>query len=340
MIHKILEKSEKYKNVLIPNPLENLFISTTSVCNLKCAFCVHKKLSQQKTIMSKTDFESFIDKATDFGYESFNLTPNTGEPTIDPLFPDRLNFLERHNKVYDYYFSTNLTLANDFFLKTLTDLKKLRCLSISIYGHSAQSFTTITAGSLELYRKIIDNLKLLLEYNTLTTKVELKIRTIQQFDLNTCNSELCSILKIARKQGIRIRIKSQYSNWGGQITDRELEQIGLKLKKKPHDRKEPCVFIFFNPALLTNGSINACACADGMANLVLGNLKNTNFRKIYSVHNNFYMKLLYRHLAGTFDGICQKCSEYRPISADWYAYAFHRKKMITVSKFIEWLSNT
>ena len=113
------------KNEYIPNPKEHLYIEVSNICNLSCKFCAYSKALNKKFIMSNEKFFKIINDATEFGYDTFGLTPITGEVFIDKKFIEKLEFLENHPKVKNYSFFTNFTLANEEIIDFLINAKKL-----------------------------------------------------------------------------------------------------------------------------------------------------------------------------------------------------------------------
>jgi hypothetical protein len=285
-------------------------------------------------------FTTVVDKATAFGFETFNLTPLVGEPLADPGFLDKLAYLEHHPGVYDFYFCTNLTLANTDVFLFLEHLDKLRCLSISLYGHDQASFMALTESSPHVYRRLLESLGGLGAYEQLTSKTELRIRTSESFQLETCDSAMCTIVRELSQLGVRVRIPKKYQNWGGLIDTSAaspLADLGIPLKEPDNIKSAPCVFLFFKHTVLPNGDLNACSAGDGNATLTIGNVVAQRFQEIYSTDNARYMQMLDAHRRHEFSGPCQACTGYRSVSTDWYSYKYHHKPFITLDNFYQWL---
>lgn len=320
-----------------PNPMESLFVVNSTICNLRCIFCAYSNSTIQKQIMSFADFTTILDKATQFGFDTFNLTPHIGEALTDPEFCDKLLSMDLHPGVFDYYFSTNFTLANDRFLQTIAQLKKLRWLSITVYGHDELSFVHITRSDSSWHKKLIENLEKLNEYNAIFPKAEIKIRTSGSFDLNRCDSKVCEIVRQLQDRGVRVRIPKVFHDWSGLVDQKMLKNQTLEIKKKNTEKREPCVHLFFKHTILPDGSVNACGASDGNADFIIGNAKQQEFREIYSPTNELYLRLIRSHLERRFPDTCKKCTAYRGISQSWYSYKFHRKKQVTMPMFFKWL---
>ncbi len=321
----------------IPHPLECLYIASSTICNLNCIFCAYDISEIEKQTMPYKDFTKYIEKAVRFGFDTFNLTPLIGESLIDPTFFEKLIYLENRNDVAEYDFCTNLTRANDGFFNIIKKCEKLRSFSISIYGHDQQSFTEITRSDFRWYQNVINNLHKLTHCLEIHHKTELRIRSVNTFNLLNCHSELCQLIKQLEVLGVRVRIPCEYQNWGGLIPQDQLINNKLIPKKNIQIKKEPCVFLFFKHTIRPDGFINACSAGDGNGRFVIGNISQQAFEDIYSGQNSVYMNLIQSHLNRDFNNVCQSCSAYRPLSADWYSYKFHRKPFITMSEFFNWL---
>ena len=335
MIREVAMRNDFEMNVFIPNLRERLYITTSTICNLRCRFCAYSKSSITKSIMPNHLFFSIIEKACDFGFTIFNVTPLIGEVLTDPDFIVKLDFLERFPNVENFSFCTNLTLADDEFINNIRHLSKLHWLSISIYGYDTNSFQRITRAKSVLFEKMVHNLSLLLEWGpSLSSHVELRIRTERSFSLEKCTPDLYSILNMLIKMNVRIRIVTDsYSNWGGLITANDLEGLDICLKPNISQKSEPCTFLFYKHTILPDGRINACSAEDGNASMIIGDLRKQSFKEIYFLLNDTYMQLISQQLKGQFSKLCQACSGYRSIHEYNYTYQFHKRPFITLNEF-------
>jgi radical SAM protein with 4Fe4S-binding SPASM domain len=97
------------------------------------------------------------------------------------------------------------------------------------------------------------------------------------------------------------------------------------------------VYLFFKHTILPDGSVNACGASDGNADFIIGDIKQQDFKEIYSPTNERYLKLIRSHLERCFPETCKQCTAYRGISEPWYSYKYHRKEQITLPMFFQWL---
>ena len=329
----------------IPNPKEHIYIETTNICNLQCRFCAYRKSSKKKVIMSNEKFYEIINNATNSGYDTFGLTPIVGEVFVDKNFLEKLNFLENHKKVKNYHFFTNFTLANKKIIDYLIDLKKLKELFISIYGHDTESFQRFTGGNEKIYTELVENLKYLLEKlktRHLNYELGFGLRTYRSFkSLDICNTELCQILRDILKKNKRshLIINKTYYNWGGSVTQEDVKDLDIIINEPTKYYKNGvCSLILYKNQILADGGINACACRDAEATLKIGDLNNQSFEQIYSINNKDYINIIENQQKGNFSPICKSCDFYRSIYKNYDVYTKYKKEFYNLSEFYQCLS--
>src|SRR4051812_34735061 len=122
-------------------------IETSSACNLKCRFCAYTKKSSPTVSMSYDAFVDVVRQAVELGYRRFELTPCTGDVFMDKTIWQKLAFLETHPQVESYEFFTNFTIPKAGAVERLATLRKLRHLTVSVYGHDLESFLKISGGT-------------------------------------------------------------------------------------------------------------------------------------------------------------------------------------------------
>jgi len=333
------------KNEFIPNPFEHLYIEVSNICNLRCKFCAYSKSTTEKSIMSNEMFFNIVNSAINFGYDTFGLTPITGEVFVDRTFIEKLSFLEKNQKVKSYSFFTNFTLANKEIIDWLISAKKLNELYISLYGHDFNSFSKFTGGNEKTYQNLISNLKYLLKYLLKRTKsidfdLSFGLRTSLSFNsLDNCNSDLCKIIKAILKQPkSKISINKTYYNWGGYITQDDVKDLDIIINDPlKYYKNGACSLIFYKNQVLVDGQVNACACRDVNITLKIGDLKTQSFEEIYSTQNRDYMNIIKNQQKGKFNPICTHCDFYRSIYKDYKVYHKYKKKQMGLKNFYQYL---
>ncbi len=323
----------------IPHPLECLNVSVSTACSLECRFCAYRHSRIPRRSMPDSLFQSCIERAVRFGHRTFNLTPIVGEVLLDPSFLNKLVYLDNHPGVKFYFFSSNLTRADDEFFATLRKLGKLRWLSISLYGLNPQDYQKITGASEGVFADVVRNLQKLSCLPSLAGRCEVKVRGPGPRSASTPLPECVEIINRLESQRIQVRNGVRIMNWGGLIKKRDMAELDMDFKQAERHRTRPCVFLFHKPNILPDGTVNACSCGDAHAELNIGNLVEERFADIFSSANERYLRILHGQMAGRFGAPCGGCSGYRPLDQNWYSYHYYDREFIPPREFFEWLSN-
>ena len=331
-------------NDFIPNPKEHLYIEVSNICNLRCRFCAYSKsLKNKKLIMSNEKFFSIINRATNFGYNTFGLTPIVGEVFVDKYFIDKIKFLENHPKVKNYSFFTNFTLANKQIIDELIETRKLRELYISLYGHDLNSFLIITRANKKTYNELITNLNYLFKrIENVKFTLSFGLRTIRSFKtLKNCESDLCKVVRdIIFISKSDIKILKSFNTWGGMISMDDVKGIDMVINDpSKFYKKGACSLIFYKNQVMADGIVNACACRDVNATLKIGDLKKQSFEEIYSSQNIDYINIIKNQQKGNFNPVCKSCDFYRSIYKNYTIYKKYKKKPISLKVFYKCSAN-
>jgi sulfatase maturation enzyme AslB (radical SAM superfamily) len=325
------------QHTCLPNLRERLYITTSTLCNLRCRFCAYHRTTIARRIMPHPLFRSIVHKACDFGFSIFNITPLVGEVLVDPDFLAKIEFLEGLSAVEGLSFCTNFILAHQELIRALPRLNKLRYLAITLYGYDADSFRRMTGAKAALFDRMVYNLRLLSELELgFLSRVELRVRTERCFSMEKCVPALYRPLTSLMEKGARVRVVTdRYSNWSGLITAEDLAELDIQLQPVVSPKRAPCAFLFYKHTVLPDGRLNACSAEDGHASMVIGNLATQTFEEIYSSRNKVYRTLVTQQLAGKFSESCQACSGYRSIYEHNYTYQFHTRPFVSLDGFLE-----
>jgi MoaA/NifB/PqqE/SkfB family radical SAM enzyme len=298
----------------VPKQPEMLHIETCSTCNLKCRFCAYVKKENAKVAMKDELFADLIVQAVDMGYSRFELTPCTGDVFMDHHLFKKLQLLEDNPAVKSYQFFTNFTVPKTEDVERLVALKKLRNLTISIYGHDLPTFIAITQSNEKIYKRLIANLETL--YGLLGRKsfaLDFGYRSTRDAP-RTCDSEIMAMLARYTAAGIKVRSSGVYSNWGGFVSQEDVKGLAIDIVKPDKTyKKGACSLLFTSVQVMANGVVNGCAVKDVEAALRIGDLNEQPLREILSTNNPAYMKLIEEQQRGHFHPVCQSCDYYKSI---------------------------
>ena len=298
----------------IPAQRDLLCVETSSACNLNCRICGYPKKQSPKVRMSDALFHACIEQAVDMGICRFQLTPLTGDVFMDSKLMNRLEFLDAHSKVKSYEFFTNFTIPDEAKIERLFGLKKLRQLVVSLYGHDMDSFVAIAQSEPKIYRRLLGNLESL--YKQLERRrfhLEFGLRSVRKIPSDG-DSELLRTLERFKARGIRTRISRVYNNWGGLVSNADVEGLDIDITSADAVyKKGVCTLMFTDVQVMATGVVNACACRDVDATLRVGDLNQQPLQEILSRDNEAYMTLIREQQEGRFRPICRSCDFYKSI---------------------------
>lgn len=317
----------------IPRERSLFHIETSSACNLKCRFCAYTKKSTPTVGMSYDKFVDTVHQALDLGYSRFELTPCTGDVFMDRSLMRKLEHLERNRRVAGYEFFTNLTIPKPDTVEQLADLRKLDHLTVSVYGHDADSFIAITLGTEKLYSRLIANLEALLRVNHRASYgLSIGLRTSRR-RTGASDSALLALIERLRKTGAEVRSSRSYNNWGGFISQRDVEGLDMQIKSTAGEYKRgACEKLLTSVQVTATGIVNACACRDADATLRIGNVNSTPLAEILSPENADYMAIIEEQQRGEFRPICRSCDFYKSI---YHHRTHYRREGISVMSLAE-----
>jgi sulfatase maturation enzyme AslB (radical SAM superfamily) len=318
----------------IPRDRTLFHIETSSACNLKCRFCAYTKKTTPTVSMSYDAFVEVVEQAIALGYRRFELTPCTGDVYMDRTLMRKLVFLEEHPDVASYEFFTNFTIPKVETVKRLADLKKLRHLTISVYGHDLESFVAISGGTPMLYQRLLTNLETLLALApSVSFDIAIGLRSTRKRAKHASN-ELMQMVERYRAAGHEIWLSpGVYNNWGGYITGSDVAGLDMQINSTEGAYKYgACEKLFDSVQVLANGVVNACACRDVDATLRIGNVNSQKLADIVSPDNPQYMAIIEQQQRGEFGTICKSCDFYKSI---YHHRSHYRREGIATVKLEE-----
>jgi MoaA/NifB/PqqE/SkfB family radical SAM enzyme len=323
------------KREFIPADAAVFHIETSGACNLKCRFCAYEKKAAPKVSMPNELFFGCVDQAVELGYTRFDLTPSTGDVFMDKRVFEKFAYLDANPRVEQYTFFTNLTIPKPEVLERLMRLKKLRQVTISVYGHDLASFVAITKSTEQMYRRLVKNLDTLFALRG-QCKFEIAVGFRSTFDVpDDDTSELLRALRRYREAGIAVRPShGVYNNWGGYITQADVEGLDMHITSTELTYKfGACVKLFDSVQVMASGVVNACACRDVDATLRIGDAKKERLADIISARNAEYMRIIDEQQVGKFRPVCAGCDFYKSIYHQRSEYRQRATAMQSLQQF-------
>ena len=325
----------------IPRQSDSLCFETSSVCNLRCRFCAYVKKQSPKVVMSQETFVDYIQQAVELGYHQFELTPCTGDVFMDRGIFDKLEYLENNPRVTSYRFFTNFTILDPPAVERLLRLPKLRCLTISAYGHDLTSFMAITRASEAVYLRLLANLETLLRLlDQRHCELSVGLRSTRRIPAFG-STDLMRLLGNLRKAGVPVHISHLYNNWGGYVLQEDVRDLEIDiLGEKAVYKNGACTLLFTMVQVMATGIVNGCACRDVDATLRIGDLNHQSLRDILSADNQAYMSLIEEQQRGEFRPICRSCDFYKSIYHNRSVYRQQGTEMVSLAEFKASLQRT
>jgi radical SAM protein with 4Fe4S-binding SPASM domain len=265
-------------------------VETTAKCNLYCPMCPREIRKQPKEDMESEIFDRLV--AESGRSAEHMMLIGLGEPLLDPLIFDRIEYCARHN--ISTLLSTNGTL--------LDEAASARLLASPV-EHVTLSFDGATKESFEFYRKgarfeaVRDNF---LRFARMKKERAAKVQVVVQMVRMERNApEVEDFLRFWRRQpGVdQVRIKEDETN--------------LMRPSAGHDAadwKHPCHYLWRGPLYIKhNGDVYPCCQSYMLGGEPVGRIGE---KPLYQIWNSDRMRSMRRmHVegrAGEID-VCARC---------------------------------
>ena len=290
-----------------------LYIEGTNVCNARCIFCAYAGMQRPKGVLPWEVFRSAVDQYAALGGDEVDLTGIVGEPFADPQLFARLDYLSSLAGLRRFHFFTN-AIAMD----------PARSLRLLDYGERLWVYVSLGGFDRETYRRVcgVDKFEAAAEH--LRGLITAKARSGSKLQIKIClrtpkgghRGEFWDYLLRQRDAGlVSITWMGAYDNWGGHVTDKDLRAAGLEPRPLPV-KHGPCHRLLTSPVVLSDGRVNACACRDVDASLIIGDIGRQSLRDILS--GPALRGLVARHSRGDYPEVCQRCTYYESVLPGWW----------------------
>lgn len=280
-----------------------LHVEGTNICNARCVFCAYPQMERRKQTMSMPDFERVVAEYVAMGGRHVSLTPIVGDPFVDKHVFERLEHLMALDAVHGISFYTNAILMTAEKSERLMRYAAKLHVHVSWGGFDRETWNTIMG--VEKFEAARDAVLAFLEIKE-RTQSPIRFTLALRCPDSNCRGELWEKLDGYRKRGlVEIAGMSDYDSWAGAIAPEALEAVGLAPRKMPYKRGA-CELLFTKPVVLADGRVNACACRDVEAELIVGNVNDKPLSEIWAGAE--ITELIERHERGDYPDVCKRCT--------------------------------
>ncbi|MDV2502419.1 MAG: radical SAM protein [bacterium] len=290
-----------------------LSVETTSVCNARCIFCAYPDMKRPKQIMTPEAFEDVIEQYVAMGGGSVNLTPIVGDPLIDPHFHQRLEVLGRYPQITEVVFFTNAIELKADKIKAIIECGNWLRTTISIAGTTRETYADLMG--VDKFDRVRANTLSFLETNLANGNphpIGVVFRSPHGPETLAKDPSpfLHEVNAYAEKGACQIFFHEEMDTWSGDIPAERLTSRGFVIRKPTH-RSAPCALLYYMPTVLADGRVNACACRDVEATLIIGDVKSESLEAIWN--GQALREIRDAHWRGDFPDVCQTCDAYVPL---------------------------
>jgi hypothetical protein len=123
-----------------------LYIEGTNCCNARCIMCPHEKMTRPRGHMEWDLFRGIVDQCAQFEGRGLRLfLHKDGEPLMDPLLFDRIEYAGKALRRSTLHFNTNAALLDEEKCERILG-SGLNSITFSVDGGSAETYERIRAG--------------------------------------------------------------------------------------------------------------------------------------------------------------------------------------------------
>ena len=283
----------------------------TNKCNADCIMCPNGVMERPTQRMEMPLFMQIVDE---FALKNPPLLKfvfaGLGEPTLDPLLPEKISYLKAKFPHVPVQITTNASLLTASRSKELINAG-LDQIIISFNGTTKESYEKVM-GQMN-YDKNLANILQLLPLRV-GGRPQLTISCVR-LDANA--ADFAGMEKFWKEKGVQVdRLKTPvpFNRGGEQMLSRYKSKWALPKPTKPRQLL-PCRMMAENILIHPNGSVVLCF-VDYEEKVVMGQFGKNSLQEIMQTKANWYE----RHKQGDFSHtpLCKNCSFMREQVVAWW----------------------
>lgn len=301
-----------------------LGIEFSNICNSKCIFCAYSKMKRPKRVMPMSLFKKVTDEYIAMGGKYVGLTPTVGDPFVDSMIFDRLDYLDHRSEIAGFLFYTNASLMTpDISAKLMKYGKKLKIL-VSWGGFDTETYKTIMG--FDRLNEVYRNVEAFIEAKK-TSNSPVAITIAIRCPLSKCKGAIWERINHYQEVGL-LQIEGhylEYDSWAGKIEAEKLISVGLVPRMRPYKRGA-CEMLFQRPIILADGKVVACACRDVDSELIIGDINETSLADLW--HGKEVDRIIEGQEQGDFADVCKRCT--------WYVSVYNLYRNSIFKTLLNW----
>jgi MoaA/NifB/PqqE/SkfB family radical SAM enzyme len=268
-------------------------IESTNICNAKCVFCPRDDMERRQGIMDMALFRKIVDECVELGIPHVRMH-NYGEPFVDRSLVDKVRYAKQKG-VAQVGMISNGSLITEGAARGIIDAG-LDAINISVDASGKETFERTRLGL--KYDKVIGNVERLLALREAAGSTRPKL--ILSFVRQNNSEDERAFIEHWRTRADKIHITDLH-NWAGTLN----QQSNVTY---------PCYRPWLTFTVLWDGRVSLC-CADFDGRTILGDLRTTSIREIWS--SETYRAVRREHLVSGGPDICRACDLPKKDSPLW-----------------------
>lgn len=261
-------------------------IELTNCCNFKCKMCAHSYSDFIRGVMNIDLAKKIIDDCVKNGVYGIKFNWR-GEATLSSNLPELIKYAKDRG-VLDIQLNTNGSMRKELIRCVDAGIDKI---IFSLDGFSKETYEKIRiGGNFEEVSKTINMVRDWIDIYEYKTKLK-----VQMVKTNINKHEVNDFLEYYKKIGIETRVSN--------VTDRGQGDI-LSFDKKIE--RKFCSQPFKRLTIGFDGKIHPC-CVDWNNNYVLGNIKETSIKNVWSSIKINYLRTMISNNNFKDIPLCDNC---------------------------------